>query len=317
MGWQWLGRGARVNWVRGALHRGTGAIFLSLLVACGGSPPPPVESSAAAKEQEPATDPLASSAKSLALASPASHGAPPEARSAHASPSPAPARDASRSVGVRGITGSLSAYEVEQAMNERQTELLACVQQRPRGLGFVAGNIAFHMEVDGKGRVDRVLVTESDIGYPVLEACLSSVVATAPLKAPAGGQAAEAQWRMGVDPLGRAAEFIDSAELESTIERHAADTYESCEIAKNKRFLVNGYVGRKHTLDPASVVPAQRKLEAQDEETRTQIACLTQALAQWKGWPKVRGAAKVGFELRWVPEPPPPARKGKKAKRRR
>jgi hypothetical protein len=286
----------------------------ALLFACGGTPPPPVESAPATPE--PAVSGLAST-KSLAEASPASHGAPAEARSAHASSSATPPRDTTRTVGVRGITGSLTAFEVENAMNARQPQLLACVQQRPRSLGHVAGDISFHFDVDGQGKVERVLVTESDLGYLPLEECLAAVVATAPLQPPAGAQRAEAQWRMSVDPLSRPAEPIDSTELEPTIERHAADAYESCNVAKGRRFVVNGYLGRARKLSPVSVRPAQRKPTSSDEETSEQTTCLAQALEQWKGWPKGRGYSKVGFELRWVAAPPPPARRGKKLRRRR
>lgn len=254
--------------------------------------------------------------KSLAEASPVSHGAPPEARSAHASSGTPSARDASRTVGVRGITGSLTAFEVENAMNARQPQLLACVQQRPRSLGHVAGDIAFYFDVDGQGKVERVVVTESDLGYPPLEECLAAVIATAPLKPPAGAQRAEARWRMSVDPLGRPAEPVDSAELEPTIERHAADTYESCSIAKGRRFLVIGYLGRARKLSPVSVRSVSRKPASDDSETSEQTICLAQALEQWKGWPKGRGYSKVNFELRWV-APPPPMRKGKKVRKRR
>jgi len=121
---------------------------------------------------------------------------------------------------------------------------------------------------------------------------------------------------MSVDPLSRPAEPIDAAELEPTIERHAADTYESCGIAKGRRFLVNGYLGRARKLSPVSVRSVQRKATPADEEASEQMLCLAQALEQWKGWPKGRGYSKVGFELHWVAEPPAP-RKGKKLRRRR
>jgi hypothetical protein len=202
-------------------------------------------------------------------------------------------------------------------MNRRQPELLACVQRRPRALGHVAGDIAFHFDVDGQGRVERVLVTQSDLGYPPLEECLAAVVATAPLQAPAGAQRAEAQWRMSVDPLGRPAEPLDSAELEPTIQRHAEATYESCEIPRNRRFVVNGYLGRTRKLSPVSVRVSSRKPKTvqNEEETSEQVTCLAQALGQWKGWPKARGFSKLSFELRWVAAPPP-ARKGRARRRR-
>lgn len=310
-----LGPRSLVSLLWGALRRGANGYGLALMIACGASAPPPLESAPSAKEEAPVTM-LPPDAKSLADVSRSGHGAPSAARPTGAGSSTRSSGDGSRAASVRGITGSLTAFEVEHAMNARQSELLACVQQRPRSLGHVAGDIAFHFDVDGQGKVESVSVVESDLGYPALETCLANVVATAPLKPPAGAQRAEARWRMSVDPLSRPAEPIDSAELESTIERHVAASYESCGIGKGRRFLIHGYIGRKGTLSPLSARAVSRKTVPDDQQTSEQMTCLADALTQWKGWPKGRGISKVSFELRWVPAPPP-TRKSKKARRRR
>lgn len=204
-------------------------------------------------------------------------------------------------MGVRGITGSLTAFDVEQAMATRSAALLDCVtRQRPRALGHVSGDISFHIALDGAGRVERVAVTDSDIGSAPLEACLAEVVATAPFPAPAGSQAAETQWRMSVDPLLRTAPPLDEAALEKVLEQHSDATYQSCKIAKRRRFIVHGYLGRGRKLHPLTV-RARHPREASAE----QLSCLTEALAHWTGWPRSRGYAKASFELRWIAAPPP------------
>ena len=251
-----VGLGPGVSLVRGALQQGVATLSLPPWSPAVALPPPPVESVPAHKQESASA--LSPETKSLAGASPASHGAPPEERSAHGGSGTPGARDAKSSVGIRGSQAA-SRPSNGEAMNARQTQLLACVQQRPRSLGHVAGDIAFHFDVDGQGKVERVLVT-GGLGYPPLEDCLTSVVATAPLQPPAGAQRAEAQWRMSVDPLSRAAELIDSTELEPTIERNAADTYENCSIAKGRRFLVNGYLGRARKLSPVTCEPYRARL---------------------------------------------------------
>src|SRR5690606_276293 len=143
-----------------------------------------------------------------------------------------------------------------------------------------------------------------DIGYTPLEDCLASVVATAPLRPPNGSERAETQWRMSVDPLRRPAEPLEAEELEETIKRHAFATYEDCKIKRNRRFVVNGYLGAKRKLSPVSVRVPWRGPSRTQEATPEQIACLTQALEQWSGWPKKRGYSKVSFELRWMAAPP-------------
>jgi hypothetical protein len=224
------------------------------------------------------------------------------------------AKSTSRGVGVRGITGSLNSFEVEQAMQTRNAELLACVEQRPRAMGYVAGDIAFHVDVDGRGKVERVAVTESDIGYEPLETCLTSVVATAPFPAPAGAQAAEAQWRMSVDPLREPALPLDGAELEDTIERQSEAAYETCSVERGQRFIVNGYLAHGK-LRPVSVRAPWRGAAKRDQDAESQ-SCLQQALEQWSHWPKADGNAKVSFELRWVAAPKPTRAHGR-AKRKR
>jgi hypothetical protein len=213
-------------------------------------------------------------------------------------------------LGVRGITGSLSAFEVEQAMTKQRAQLLACVEQRPRALAHVAGDIAFHIDLDGRGKVERVLVMQSDIGYAPLEDCLASVVSAAPFPAPAGAESTEAQWRMSVDPLREPAQPLDSAELEETITREAEASYEACQVSRARRFAVNGYLARGK-LHPVNVRAPWRGPTQAQQDTAEQVTCLAQALAQWSRWPKEPGQAKVSFELRWVKAPPPPPKRGR------
>lgn len=93
------------------------------------------------------------------------HGVPTDSRADAATAS----AQSNRGVGVRGITGSLTAFEVDEAMATRGGALMACVQQRPNRLGHVAGDIKFHMDIDPRGKADRVRITQSNIGHPVLE----------------------------------------------------------------------------------------------------------------------------------------------------
>jgi hypothetical protein len=276
-----------------------------LLTACGGAAPPPTHSLASDDDallRDPVLDEV--------LAEEKARRAHTESRSAKTAPH-AQREPATRTASVRGITGSLNAFEVEQAMSARSAQLLACVAERPHALGHVAGDIAFHLEVAGSGKVERVSVMESDIGYAPLEACLSGVVATAPLPAPAGAERAETQWRMSVDPLRQAAEPLDSAVLEETIARQSDATYERCEIAKGRHFVVNGYL-RQGQLQPVSVRAPWRGPRHAQDDSGEQLTCLSDALLQWTHWPKASGFAKVSFELRWVEAPPPPRQRGRR-----
>jgi hypothetical protein len=297
---------------REARGRARGARLIALaglLLACGGSAPPPAASTPApappAQDDPVLRDPELQAVLEEEAEKRAARDAARDAGAANAKSAKADAQvGRTRSVGVRGITGSLTAFEVEAAMNTKRTELLACVARRPRALGHVAGDIAFHVDLDGQGKVERVAVTQSDLGYTPLEECLTSVVASAPFPTPAGAERTETQWRMSVDPLRKAAELVDSAQLEDTIARQSESTYERCEIGKGRRFVVNGYVARGRKLHPVSVRVPWRGPRTRDESPE-QLTCLAQALEKWKHWPKGRGFAKVSFELRWVAAPAP------------
>jgi hypothetical protein len=281
-----------------------GLWLLGFVVACGGAAPPPpqvaTEDDALLRDQVLDEVMAEENAKRAAK----------QSRSAKTNPAGAGTR-VRATVGVRGITGSLTAFDVEQAMSRRRAELLACVKQRPRALGHVAGDIAFHIDVDAAGKVERALVMQSDIGYPPLEQCLLAVVAAAPFPTPAGAERAEAQWRMSVDPLREPATPLDSAELEETITREAEGAYETCQIPKASRFVVNGYLARGK-LHPVSVRAPWRGPAQNRDDASEQITCLAEALEQWRRWPKQSAQSKLSFELRWVKAPPPERARGRR-----
>ena len=288
------------------------------LIACRGATAPSTQSAApAAREGRPEGDPPGE--PSHAARPGDERRSDPASADAATAPPPADGR-AARTVGVRGITGSLTAFEVEQAMNARTSELLACVKQRrPRSLGHVAGDITFHIALDGAGKVEEVAIVKSDIGHGALEECLAGVVASAPFPVPAGAERAETQWHMTVEPLHKAAERLENAALEETFKHEAAASYESCQIAKGRRFEVTGYLAAKRKLQPVSVRVPWRAKARTPEVSPEQLSCLSEALQHWTHWPKARGHSKLSFELRWVPAPPPkrhvrPARKGRKGR---
>lgn len=298
--------------IRAELGRALGASVLasSLLASCAGSQAAP---NAAAADDALLRDEVLDEVMQEEKAKQDARRA--EAASRAAKTTSSGSERGSRSVGVRGITGSLNAFDVEQAMNRRAPQLLACVEQRPRSLGHVAGEIAFHFDVDARGKVERALITQSDLGYTPLEDCLLAVVTSAPFPAPAGAQRAEAQWRMSVDPLRAPAEPIDPTTLEETIERQSEASYEECTIAKGRQFLVNGYLGATGKLQAVSVRAPWLGAARAVDEAPEQLSCLAEALGQWTHWPKANGNAKVSFELRWVAAPPVRHARAKRAKR--
>ncbi len=286
------------------------------LAACGGSSPPPAQANSAADEAV-LRDPVLDAVVNENATRTPTHGTPTDHRtepSAASGSAPATGRS---SVGVRGITGSLTAFEVDEAMNTRGEALMACVRQRPNRLGHVAGEIKFHVAIDGHGKVERVRITQSDIGHAPLERCLADVVATAPFPAPAGAERAEATWQMIVDPLGRPAEPIDPAELEDAMTEQAEALYEACSIERGRKFNVTGYLSRSGKLSPVSAMSPWRGPTRTADDTPEMLDCLAAAIAEWKYLPKPARITKAVFELRFIPKPEEPrARRKKKNKRK-
>jgi hypothetical protein len=158
--------------------------------------------------------------------------------------------------------------------------------------------------VDAAGKAERVRVMESDLGYSTLEDCLTRVVFAAPFPVPAGAQRAETQWRMSVDPLQQPAEPLTGEVLEEAITRQAEAAYETCNVAKARRFNVNGYLARGR-LQAVSVRAPWRGPAYKEDEAQESLTCLAAALEQWTRWPEATGASKLSFELHWVKAPPP------------
>lgn len=304
------GRGTMERRSETKRRRPTGNLLLTLAtVLCACSAPRPLSTATAAQPAEDTRSP-----DPMPAAPPPNERAEPARCRSEPGASPArPDEALENGVGVRGITGSLTTYDVEHAMERRQDALLGCVQRRPRSLGHVAGTIVFQMEIDGGGNVERVEVSESDLGYPPLEDCLAGVVAATRFPAPNGATCAAAGWHMAVEPLRRAAQSIEPVELEPVLERNAEATYEQCEIDRSRRFLVTGYVGRRKDLRPFSV---RAPRDSKERLTDVERECLSSALGHWRGWPRARPVAKVSFELHWLAAPKPEKRRVRRAKAR-
>lgn len=294
----------------GVVGAGLGLMW-TMLAGCGGSPPPAQATERSAADEAVLRDPVLDAVVNPNATRSPLHGTPTDHRQELSGMPPtsmgptAQARP-TNGVGVRGITGSLTAFEVDEAMNTRADALMACVQQRPNRLGHVAGDIKFHFAVDARGKVERVRITQSDIGHAALEQCLTDVVANAPFPAPAGAERAEAAWGMSVDPLARPAEPIDPAELEDAITRQAEATYETCNIGRARRFVVTGYLSHGGKLGPVSLRSPWRGPARTHDDAPEEIECLSQALSEWRHLPKPARITKASFELHWVAAPAEP-----------
>jgi hypothetical protein len=190
-------------------------------------------------------------------------------------------------------------------MHGRSEAFLACVQARPSRYGWVGGEVRFHFEVDGSGQITRTHLTHSDLGYAKLEDCLVEVATATRLPTPAGSTATEAGWNMSVAPLDSEPEVLEDEhkpQLRDAILQHAEAAYEACEIPQDQRFVVTGYLARNGRIIVASAAPPWQGTERAQRDPK-QLACLNDALTQWKGLPRPEGRRKLSFELHWAKAP--------------
>ena len=133
---------------------------VGLLVACGGPSKPPVQS----VEARPPARAQGAGRQPTATRDPVSDAG---AQGETVAPKTPPAQGAhsARTVGIRGHHGKHDGVRGRRCHERPHSRAARVCQQRPRSLGHVAGDIAFHFDVDGQGKVERVLVTQSDLGY--------------------------------------------------------------------------------------------------------------------------------------------------------
>jgi len=221
---------------------------------------------------------------------------------------PGPSTRTSSHVGVRGLTGSLSSYDVDQAMHGRSEAFLACVEARPARYGWIGGEVRFHFEVDASGQITHTHLTHSDLGYAELENCLVEVATETRLPKPAGSNATEVGWNMSVAPLDGEPQGLEAEHepaLRDAILRHAESTFEACEIPRDQRFVVTGYLARNARIIVASASPPWQGTTDTHRDPK-QLSCLNDTLQQWKGLPRTEGLRKLSFELQWAKAPQTP-----------
>jgi hypothetical protein len=211
-------------------------------------------------------------------------------------PAPTPAPEptpvaATRTVKVKGLTGTLNTDDVNQTMEARQDALTDCIMHSRRRLRWIHGNIHFAFRVDAEGAVTDVHPTTSDIGHHVLESCILQVLAQTKFPKPAGDASAEFEWSLSVDPA--TPRVPDPAEpdfLEPVLKKHAQKILDECEVKRRDRFQVTAYINRRGKVISCGAV--SRPTTAAEK-----APCVLEALAKLK-MPKRKQDAKVSFELK-------------------
>src|SRR5688572_1654710 len=121
---------------------------------------------------------------------------------------------------VGGLTGSLSAYEVREALEPRGEELAACFARQSRRLRGLGGRLEMAFHVSAEGRVETVRAIDSTLGHRDVERCVLGVAASTRFPRPHGG-AADFTWPLELEPPDGVSEpvTLDPSRVESVVRR--------------------------------------------------------------------------------------------------
>jgi hypothetical protein len=202
------------------------------------------------------------------------------------------AEQANKKVGVKGIHGTLSPFDVKVTLDKQAKAFGKCHEPRARKVPALAGGLEFNIRVLASGEVADVNVRQSDVGDRVLERCFSEVIRNTRFPAPHGGEAT-VQYTMALAPgrKHRAPEEWDSERIEKVLKKNRSELLETCEVKRPGSIVVTAYVSKRGKVLAAGVA-------APDDKSADKFDCIADELRTWS-MPKPRkGVAKVSFPLR-------------------
>jgi hypothetical protein len=199
---------------------------------------------------------------------------------------------ANKKVGVQGIHGTLSNFDVKVTLDKQSKAFAKCHEPRARKVPSLAGGMEFGIRVLPSGEVADVQVRQSDVGDRVLERCFSEVIQRTRFPPPRGGEAT-VKWNMALAPArkGREPEQWDSERIERVLKKNRGGLLEACDAKRTGSMTVTAYVSKRGKVLAAGVAAA-------DSSSAEHLDCIADELRSWS-MPKPRkGIAKVSFPLR-------------------
>jgi TonB family protein len=195
---------------------------------------------------------------------------------------------------VAGLTGSLTPYEVREALEERGEAFGGCFMRQARRLRGLGGRITMAFHVDAQGRVQWARAIDSTIGHRQVERCVVSVAAQTQFPRPHGGGAADFTWPLELDPPDGVSEPTtwDPSRVSGVVRRHGARVLETCVADGNAstQIQVTTYVSRSGRVIAAGAVAAREQMDD------ASLDCVAGAVRRWR-MPRSARAAKVTFDI--------------------
>jgi hypothetical protein len=197
-----------------------------------------------------------------------------------------------RQMSVSGITGSLSALEVQRALEPRNEDFARCFLDRSARFHELSGQVRIFVRVAADGTVERAFPEDSTLGDRGVERCVAEVASATRFPRPRGGGAAELRWPLHIDPPSNVRNPItwDSQRVARVVEREGRGVVSRCmPDGGTGAVQVTAYVRGNRVVSVGAAVT--------DEALAGSMDCVADAVRRWR-LPSTPRMAKVTFELR-------------------
>lgn len=190
-------------------------------------------------------------------------------------------------VAIEGIMGTISADEVQMAMDPRMNRFLRCFSRRYDEVEVLEGEIEFSFHIDVRGGVTWVYPSRSTIGDRATERCLLSTAASTHFPRPHGGEA-EFSYPIEVGALDdvRPAVPWQPTQVSEAVEEHRGEIVD----CGSGPFAITVYVGPGGSVLSAGVATS-------DPEQNDALDCVAELVEGWTFPDPGSYPAKVSFDL--------------------
>jgi len=192
------------------------------------------------------------------------------------------------SLNVQGLRGTLSQYEVQNALEPRMPKFARCVQKRSGEVEWLSGHVSLEFHVNLDGSVASVYPRESSMGDRATERCIGEVAKGTRFPAPHGGEA-DFAWSLDVplDDTVREPVALTGADVAEALVQHIPLLESACGAGS---YGVTAYV------DPEGKVVAAG-VSAGDQTSAAKLDCVSETVQNFVFASPGSYAAKVTFSI--------------------
>ncbi len=196
-------------------------------------------------------------------------------------------------VQIEGLMGTISAEDVQMALEPKMQRFAQCFASRYGDLEVVGGHFEMAFRVGADGSVEWVYPRRSTVGDRETERCMLDVARRTRFREPRGGSAAEFSWSLDLDPPDdvRPPFNWDAERAAEPLTTHASTVMSDClPRGVSARYLVTAYVAPGGAILAAGAA-------ADAPEAADSLDCVADAVRAWEMPDPGSYPAKITFVL--------------------